>query len=143
MKLRPKTPELTVDAIIEKENGDIVLIERKNFPYGWALPGGFVDPGESLADAVRREAMEETSLQIKVQEIFHVYSKPWRDPRGDTVSVVYFCTASGTAQGGDDALSARAFCRDSLPEEIAFDHRKILEQFLLWRKTSERPSVEE
>jgi len=143
MKLRPKTPELTVDAIIEKENGDIVLIERKNFPYGWALPGGFVDPGESLADAVRREAMEETSLQIKVQEIFHVYSKPWRDPRGDTVSVVYFCTASGTAQGGDDALSARAFCRDSLPEEIAFDHRKILEQFLLWRKTGERPSVEE
>jgi ADP-ribose pyrophosphatase YjhB (NUDIX family) len=141
--LRPKTPELTVDAIIEMENGGIVLVERKNFPSGWAIPGGFVDPGESLAEAVRREALEETSLEISVKEIFHVYSKPWRDPRGDTVSVIYHCTATGEPAGGDDALTAKTFMTDSLPDEIAFDHRKILEQFLLWRRTGQRPSIEE
>jgi 8-oxo-dGTP diphosphatase len=141
--MRPKTPELTVDAIIETDDGRIVLIERRNFPEGWAIPGGFVDPGESAAGAVRREALEETSLEVSVREIFHVYSKPWRDPRGDTVSIVYYCTASGEPSGGDDARTARAFDPGSLPDEMAFDHRKILEQFLRWRRTGERPSVEE
>ena len=141
--MRPKTPELTVDAIIELDDGGLVLIERKNFPAGWAIPGGFVDPGESLAEAVRREAAEETGLRVHVRELFHVYSRPWRDPRGDTVSAVYHCTASGTPSEGSDARTARAFPPDALPQSIAFDHRKILRQFLRWKKTGRRPSVEE
>ena len=141
--MRPKTPELTVDAIIETANGGIVLVERKNFPSGWAIPGGFVDPGESIAEAVRREALEETSLEISVKEIFHVYSKPWRDPRGDTVSIVYYCTASGEPTGGDDARTAKIFMPEFLPDRIAFDHARILGQFFHWRRTGERPSVEE
>ncbi|MBD3369366.1 NUDIX domain-containing protein [Candidatus Fermentibacteria bacterium] len=141
--MRPRTPELTVDAIIELDDGKVVLVERKNFPPGWAIPGGFVDPGETLAEAVRREALEETSLRIDVREIFHVYSQPSRDPRGHTVSVVYHCTASGEPEGGDDARTARAFSPDSLPEDIAFDHDKVLSQFFSWKKTGRKPSVEE
>jgi 8-oxo-dGTP diphosphatase len=141
--MRPVTPLITVDALIELTDGRIVLVRRKNPPPGWALPGGFVDPGESLADAVRREALEETSLKITVEELFHVYSRPWRDPRGDTVSVVYYCRAEGNPAGGDDAAAAEAFEPDSFPEDLAFDHGRILEQFLAWRKTGERPSVEE
>jgi len=141
--MRPVTPLITVDAIIEMEGGRIVLVERKYPPPGWALPGGFVDPGESLAQAVRREALEETALQVTVMEIFHIYSTPWRDPRGDTVSAVYHCRADGTPRGGDDAASALAFPMDDLPPGLAFDHGKILQQFIRWRRTGERPSVEE
>jgi 8-oxo-dGTP diphosphatase len=143
-RMRPLTPQVTVDAIIELEDGAVVLVERKYFPAGWAIPGGFVDPGESLADAVRREALEETGLAVEVLRIFHVYSRPWRDPRGDTVSVVYWCRASGTPEGGDDARIARAFAPDSLPlEAMAFDHGLILKQFMHWRLSGEMPSVEE
>lgn len=142
--MRPVTPQLTVDAIIELEDGRIVLVERKFFPSGWALPGGFVDPGESLATAVRREAREETGLVIHALELFWVYSMPWRDPRGDTVSLVYACSASGEPMGGDDAAAARGFHPDGLPlERMAFDHEKILRHYLHWRETGERPSVEE
>jgi 8-oxo-dGTP diphosphatase len=141
--MRPKTPELTVDAIIELDDGSVVLVERRNFPAGWAIPGGFVDPGESPADAVRREALEETSLEVTVREIFHVYGKPWRDPRGDTVSIVYHCTASGEPRGGDDARTAGSFREEALPERIAFDHRTVLSHFFHWKRTGERPSVEE
>ncbi len=141
--MRPVTPLITVDAIIEMTDGRLVLVKRRYPPSGWAIPGGFVDPGESLADAVRREAREETSLDINVISIFHVYSVPWRDPRGDTVSVVYYCTASGSPEGGDDAAEAVAFAPDELPDTIAFDHRKILEQFLNWRSSGLKPSVEE
>ena len=141
--MRPVTPLITVDAIIEMEDGRIVLVERKYPPPGWALPGGFVDPGESLAQAVRREALEETDLRVSVVELFHVYSTPWRDPRGDTVSAVYHCRAQGAPQGGDDAASARAFPFENLPRELAFDHGKIIQQFIHWRRTGERPSVEE
>lgn len=141
--MRPVTPLLTVDAIIELTDDNIVLVKRKYPPLGWAIPGGFVDPGESLAEAVRREAREETSLIIEVVNIFHVYSKPWRDPRGDTVSVVYYCRASGCPVGGDDAAEAVAFSPEELPDVIAFDHRKIIEQFLLWKNRGALPSVEE
>lgn len=141
--MRPVTPLLTVDAIIEMDEGGIVLIRRRNPPEGWALPGGFVDPGESLAEAVRREALEETSLDVEVLEIFHVYSRPWRDPRGDTVSVVYRCRARGVPFGGDDAAGAAVFDTGSLPKDLAFDHGRILDQFLRWRSTGSRPSVEE
>ena len=141
--MRPVTPLITVDAIIQLPNENIVLVKRKYPPSGWAIPGGFVDPGESLAEAVRREAREETSLDIEVVSIFHVYSKPWRDPRGDTVSVVYYATAEGCPEGGDDAEKAVAFAPDDLPDVLAFDHRKIIQQFLLWKKTGIKPSVEE
>ena len=141
--MRPVTPLLTVDAIIELTDDNIVLVKRKYPPLGWAIPGGFVDPGESLAEAVRREAREETSLIIEVVSLFHVYSKPWRDPRGDTVSVVYYCRASGCPVGGDDAAEAVAFAPEKLPDVIAFDHRKIIEQFLHWKNKGALPSVEE
>ncbi|NOQ22801.1 MAG: NUDIX domain-containing protein [Candidatus Aegiribacteria sp.] len=141
--MRPVTPLITVDAIIELPDGKLVLVKRRYPPSGWAIPGGFVDPGESLAEAVRREAREETSLDIEVVSIFHVYSKPWRDPRGDTVSVVYHCRADGCPEGGDDAAEAAVFAPDDLPDLIAFDHRKIIQQFLQWKNTGLRPSVEE
>jgi 8-oxo-dGTP diphosphatase len=141
--MRPETPQLTVDAIIEMEGGEIVLVERKFLPEGWAIPGGFVDPGESLLEAVKREALEETSLSIEVLDLFHIYSRPWRDPRGDTVSAVYWCRASGNPVGGDDAARAVAFPEEKLPAHIAFDHREILLQFFLWRKTGIRPNLDQ
>lgn len=141
--MRPVTPLLTVDAIIEMPDQRIVLVRRKHPPSGWAIPGGFVDPGESLYEAVRREAFEETSLDIRVLGLFHVYSKPWRDPRGDTVSVVYHCSAKGTPIGGDDAAAAEAFSPDSVPRDLAFDHGKIIGQFLEWKGTGRKPSLEE
>lgn len=141
--MRPKTPEVTVDAIIKLPGNRIVLVERKYFPGGWALPGGFVDPGESLATAVRREALEETGLEVEIKELFHVYSRPWRDPRGDTVSAVYYCHAEGEPVGGDDARKAEAFLMTELPQNMAFDHAKIIEQFITWKNTGQRPSVEE
>jgi len=141
--MRPVTPLLTVDAIIEMNDGRVVLVERKYPPPGWALPGGFVDPGESLVQAVRREALEETGLEIEVLELFHIYSTPWRDPRGDTVSAVYLCRAEGSPHGGDDAATALPFHMDGLPVDLAFDHGKILRQFMHWRLTGERPSLEE
>lgn len=140
--MRPKTPELTVDSIIEMNNGGIVLVERKYEPAGWAIPGGFVDPGESLLEAVKREALEETGLEIEVIDLFHVYSRPWRDPRGDTVSAVYWCRAEGEPKGGDDAAAAVIFTEDNLPESIAFDHRDILRQFFHWRRTGRRPALD-
>lgn len=140
--MRPETPKLTVDAIIEMDNGGIVLIERRYSPPGWAIPGGFVDPGESLLEAVKREALEETSLEIEVMELFHVYSRPWRDPRGDTVSAVYWCRGSGTPKAGDDAAMAMIFTEEALPELIAFDHRGVLGHFFDWRRTGIRPPLD-
>ncbi|MCK5840674.1 MAG: NUDIX hydrolase [Candidatus Sabulitectum sp.] len=139
--MRPETPQITVDAIIEMNNG-IVLIERKYPPLGWAIPGGFVDKGESLLEAVKREALEETSLDIEVLDLFHVYSRPWRDPRGDTISAVYWCRSSGEPIGGDDAAKAVVFSEDALPENIAFDHREIIQQFFLWRQNGIRPDLD-
>lgn len=138
--MRPETPQITVDAIIQIEGG-IVLVERKYPPLGWAIPGGFVDPGESLLEAVKREALEETNLEIDVVDLFHVYSKPWRDPRGDTVSAVYWSTAVGDPVGGDDAAKAVVFLESELPEDIAFDHKDIIKQFFHWRKTGIRPDL--
>ena len=106
------------------------------------MPGGFVDPGESLLDAVKREALEETALDITVLDLFHVYSKPWRDPRGDTVSAVYWARAKGVPSGGDDAAKAVVYTEETLPDVIAFDHRGILKQFFHWRRTGQRPSLD-
>jgi ADP-ribose pyrophosphatase YjhB (NUDIX family) len=127
-----KNPFPTVDIIIEIENFEkkgIVLIERKNPPHGWAIPGGFVDYGESLEQAAVREAEEETSLKIKIIRQFHTYSEPDRDPRSHTISTVFIATASGEPKGQDDAISAKIFSRDEIPLNLAFDHKKIIEDY--------------
>jgi 8-oxo-dGTP diphosphatase len=123
-----KRPRITVDIIIEVDGG-VVLIERKNPPPGWALPGGFVDWGETLEEAAVREAREETGLEVELKRQFHTYSAPGRDPRGHTISTVFTARAQGTPRGADDARAAGVFTEDSLPEAIAFDHREILEDY--------------
>jgi len=121
-------PFLTVDGIIKFEGG-IVMIERSNPPLGWALPGGFVDYGESVEDAVVREIKEEVSLDLVNFKEFGVYSDKNRDPRFHTVSVVFCGEGKGTLKADSDAKAAKVFKLDSLPEKIAFDHRKIIEKY--------------
>ncbi len=128
MKSTPQKPVVTVDAIIETAGG-IVLIKRKNPPAGWAIPGGFVDYGETLEEAVCREMEEETGLNVNLSRQFHTYSDPQRDPRHHTISTIFIATASGKPNAGDDAKEARVFTKDNLPEDIAFDHRQILEDY--------------
>jgi 8-oxo-dGTP diphosphatase len=125
-----RVPRITADVVIELEDGRIVLVRRRNPPPGWALPGGFLDYGESLEACARREAREETGLEVDLVRQLHAYSDPGRDPRGHTVTVVFLARASGEPRGGDDAAEARAFARDRLPSPIAFDHRRILEDYL-------------
>jgi ADP-ribose pyrophosphatase YjhB (NUDIX family) len=124
-----RSPIPTVDIIIEIESKGIVLIKRKNPPHGWALPGGFVDYGESLEEAAVREAKEETDLDIKLTEQFHTYSDQRRDPRHHSISTVYIAKAKGTPQAKDDAIEIGIFNEPSLPDEIAFDHRSILKDY--------------
>lgn len=138
--MRHAGPSPTVDVIIEQDGG-VVLIERKHEPLGWAIPGGFVDEGESVAAAARREAMEETGLQVELTELFHVYSDPRRDPRRHTLSVVFLGTAGGVPRGGDDAAVARVFPADALPH-LVFDHATIMADYLRYRATGQRPPVE-
>lgn len=128
MKEQRRNPVPTVDIIIE-HGGGIVLIKRKNPPPGWALPGGFVDYGESLEAAAAREAKEETGLDIELQRQFHTYSEPGRDPRMHTITTVYLAKADGTLRSGDDAKAADVFTGQTLPPDIAFDHRSILEDY--------------
>ena len=125
-----KTPLLTVDIIIRsRAAAGVVLIRRKNPPHGWALPGGFVDVGETVENAAIREAFEETQLRVRLAGQFHVYSDPARDPRGHTVSVVFVADADGLPTGADDASEARIFPLDALPEPIVFDHGRILADY--------------
>jgi 8-oxo-dGTP diphosphatase len=126
---RPVTPVLAADAIIELTPGRILLIRRKNPPLGWALPGGFVEVGESVEEAVRREILEETGLSIEDAVQMHTYSAPGRDPRLPTVTVVFAARASGTPVAGDDAGEARLFSFDGLPSDLCFDHRQVLEDY--------------
>lgn len=125
-------PRLTVDIIIELKDG-IVLIERRNEPRGWALPGGFVDYGESLAEAAVREAYEETGLVVKLAGQLGSYSEPGRDPRQHTVTTVFMATAAGLPEAGDDAGQAAVFTRDRLPA-LVFDHALILADYFLYKK---------
>lgn len=129
-----KNPIPTVDIIIEIESKGIVLIKRKNPPYGWALPGGFVDYRESLEEASVREAKEETDLDVKLIGQFHTYSDPKRDPRHHSISTVYIAKAEGTPQARDDAAHIGIFNEPSLPDEIAFDHRSILRDYFKSKK---------
>ncbi len=123
-----RNPVPTVDIII-RYRGGIVLIKRRNKPFGWAIPGGFVDYGESLETAAVREALEETSLIVTLKGQFHTYSDPGRDPRQHTISTVFIADGQGELQAGDDAAEARVFTRDSLPTPIAFDHGSILADY--------------
>ncbi len=127
-----RNPIPTVDIIIEYNRG-IVLIKRKNPPEGWALPGGFVDYGESLETAAVREAKEETGLDVELLRQFHTYSDPKRDPRHHTITTVFIATAKGKAIAGDDAKEIGIFTKDTLPEQIAFDHRDILKNYFTGR----------
>lgn len=131
---RYRNPVPTVDIIIETAGG-IVLIERANPPPGWALPGGFVDYGESLEEAAVREAREETGLQVTLLRQLHTYSAPDRDPRQHTISTVFIATASGAPTAGDDARQARVFRPDQLPP-LAFDHQHIIQDYLACRDTT-------
>jgi 8-oxo-dGTP diphosphatase len=129
-----KKPFPTVDIVIEIIRDDgrpgIILIERKNPPYGWALPGGFVDYGESLEQAAVREAKEETSLDIELLEQLHTYSDPGRDPRFHTITTVYIARAEGRPRAEDDAKNIGIFTVEDRPHPLAFDHDKILEDYL-------------
>jgi 8-oxo-dGTP diphosphatase len=127
-------PIPTVDIIIELENG-IVLIERKNEPTGWAIPGGFVDYGESLEDAASREACEETSLTISGLRLVGCYSEPGRDRRHHTISTVFAAIGTGTPRAADDAAHLKVFSLDSIPEKLCFDHKKILEDYIRLKKS--------
>jgi len=121
-------PFITVDGIIEYEDG-IVMIERSNPPFGWALPGGFVDYGESIEHAVVREVKEETGLDFSDIRQFKTYSEPGRDPRFHTVSVVFTGKGKGKLQADSDAKGAAVVKLDKLPKDIAFDHRAIIEDY--------------
>jgi ADP-ribose pyrophosphatase YjhB (NUDIX family) len=137
-----KNPVPTVDVIIEMKDDvgreGIVLIERKNPPYGWALPGGFVNYGESLEMAAVREAKEETSLDVDLVRQFHTYSDPRRDPRGHTITTVFIAKASGEPLAGDDAQTIGVFTRDEVRFPLAFDHREILDNYFASKKETRR-----
>lgn len=139
--MKPVTPLLSVDTIIEHDER-IVLIERKNPPLGWALPGGFVDIGESVEKAAAREAKEETSLDVVLEYLLYVYSDPRRDARGHTVSVVFTARAQNpqNLQAQDDARKAAFFSRSQLPNNITFDHKKIIDDYYYFKEKKERPS---
>ncbi len=125
-----RNPLLAVDIIIEMPGDGVVLIERKNPPFGWAFPGGFVDYGESLETAAIREAREETGLDLENLVQFHAYSDPERDPRAHTVSVVFTAVGKGVPKAGDDAKNLRTFSLNRLPENLVFDHALILSHYL-------------
>ena len=127
-----RNPAPTVDVIIEHQGG-IVLVRRRNPPYGWALPGGFVDCGETVEHAAGREAFEETGLSVEGMRMFHVYSDPARDPRGHTITTVFVARGSGALAAGDDAAGVQVFPGDALPAETAFDHARILADYLSWK----------
>jgi len=123
-----RNPFPTVDVIIELTEG-VVLIERKNEPFGWAIPGGFVDYGESLENAAARESREETGLEISDLRLLGCYSDPARDERGHNISTVYVAKAHGTPRAGDDAAGLAVFPLDALPQPLCFDHGQILADY--------------
>jgi 8-oxo-dGTP diphosphatase len=135
---RKRGPTLAADAIIEVEGG-IVLIERKNPPLGWAIPGGFVDYGESVEDAARREAKEEVSLDVELVDQLYTYSDPSRDPRGHTVTVVFVARASGRPVAADDAAGVGIFTEATLPSPLVFDHPDVLADYFAYKRTGHHP----
>lgn len=144
MTMAYRNPAPTVDIIIElidRPHRPIVLIERLNPPYGWAIPGGFVDYGESVETAAQREAAEETGLLVQLVEQFYVYSAPDRDPRQHTLSIVFLATAIGTPNAGDDAKHLEVFEPWRFPANLCFDHDRILRDYLNYRNYGQRPRI--
>ncbi len=137
-----RNPTPTVDIIIElydRPDRPIVLIERFNEPFGWALPGGFLDYGETAETGACREAQEETGLTVHLIEQFQVYSDPERDPRQHTLSIVFLAWAKGTPQAGDDAKAVHVFSLWDLPSPLCFDHDRILQDYRQYRYYGIRP----
>jgi 8-oxo-dGTP diphosphatase len=141
---KPVTPLLAADTIIELTDypgRPIVLIERANPPYGWAIPGGFVDIGERIERAAVREAQEEVGLEVTLIALLGLYSDPSRDTRGHTVTAVYVVEASGTPVAADDAKNCQIFSLDDLPEVLAFDHALVLSHYKAFRETGQVASL--
>jgi 8-oxo-dGTP diphosphatase len=139
----PVTPLIAADIIIElvdRPGRPIVLIERRHPPYGWAIPGGFVDVGESVEAAAIREAEEETALRVRLTALLGIYSDPARDARGHTASAVYVAEAQGEPRAQDDARALAVFSPDHLPEPLAFDHPRILADYREYRATGRLPA---
>jgi len=137
---KPITPLLAADAIIELADlpgRPIVLIERANPPFGWAIPGGFVDVGEIIEHAAVREAQEEVGLDVRLIALLGIYSDPRRDNRGHTVTAVYVTEAEGTPVAADDAKNCQIFSLDALPEPLAFDHAQVLADYKRFRETGQ------
>jgi 8-oxo-dGTP diphosphatase len=135
----PPTPSLTTDVVILLPDRRVVLVRRKHPPAGWALPGGFVEVGETVEAAAVREAREETGLEVVLEHLLHVYSDPRRDARQHTASAVFLGRAAGTPAGADDAAEARAFGWHELPSPLAFDHARILADARRFLLTGARP----
>ena len=134
---RPITPQITADVIIEMsliDDNPIILIERKFEPYGWAIPGGFVEVGETIATAARREALEETTLDVELDVLLGIYSDPKRDFRGHTACAVFIGSATGKPIAADDAKDIALFDPVNIDVELAFDHRQILQDYCEFRQ---------
>ena len=137
---KPITPLIAADTLIElidRPGRPFVLIERANPPYGWAVPGGFIDIGETVEQAAIREAKEETSLDVKLTALLGIYSDPKRDPRNHTVTAVYIAEATGTPEAADDAKHCGIYTFDNLPAELAFDHAQVISDYRHYLKTGE------
>lgn len=135
-----KNPRVTVDIIIEMDDG-IVLIQRRNPPLGWALPGGFVEYGETFEASAAREAKEETSLDVQLKEQFHAYSDPGRDPRHHTITMVFIAEGTGVPKAADDAIHIDIFKKTELPESIVFDHGKIIDDYFQYREGKRKAEI--
>ena len=138
-EIKTRNPVPTVDIIIELEDKGIILIKRKNPPPGWAIPGGFVDYGETLEQAAVREAKEETSLDVELIRQFHTYSDPKRDVRMHTLSTVFIAKATGNPRAANDAKETKIFRESDLPSPLAFDHEKVLRDYFHYKKSGEIP----
>ena len=135
---KPVTPLLAADiliVLIDHPERPFVLIERAYPPYGWAVPGGFVDVGETVEHAAIREAKEETCLDVTLTALLGIYSNPKRDPRNHTVTAVYIAEATGMPQAADDAKNFDIFTFDTLPDVLAFDHAQVMADYQNYRMT--------